>query len=32
MQDIADAHWSQGKIVFKDFEIKGLGEYHDLYV
>ena len=32
MEDIADAYWSQGKIVFKDFEMKGLGEYHDLYV
>ena len=30
MEDIADAHYA--KNVCKDFEIKNLEEYHDLYV
>ena len=32
MQDITDADYSHAKSVCKDFEIKNLGEYHDLYV
>ena len=30
MEDIADADYMHGKRVCKDFEIKNLGEYHDL--
>ena len=32
MEDIIDADYVHVKIVPKDFEIKHLGEYHDLYV
>ena len=32
MQDSTDADSGHAKRVFKDFEIKHLGEYHDLYV
>ena len=32
MEDIADADYADAKRVCKEFEIKGLGEYHDLYV
>ena len=32
MEDIADAEYVHGKSVCKDFEIKTLGEYHDLYL
>ena len=32
MEDIADADYAHAKRVCKDFEIKNLGEYHDLYV
>ena len=32
MEDITDADDAQVKRVCKDFEIKNLGEYHDLYV
>ena len=32
MEDITDADYAQSKRVFKDFEIKNLGEYHDLDV
>ena len=32
MEDITDADYGYAKIVFKDFEIKNLGEYHDFYV
>ena len=32
MEDITDADYTHAKRVFKDFEIKNLGEYHDLYV
>ena len=32
MEDITDADYMQGKRVCKDFEIKNLGEYHDLYL
>ena len=32
MEDIADADYAHAKRVYKDFEIKNLGEYHDLYV
>ena len=32
MEDITDADHVHAKRVCKDFEIKNLGEYHDLYV
>ena len=32
MQDIADADFAHAKRVCKNFKIKNLGEYHDLYV
>ena len=32
MEDITDADYEDGKKVCKDFEIKNLGEYHDLYI
>ena len=32
MDDITDADYMPGKRVCKDFEIKYLGEYHDLYL
>ena len=32
MEDIADADYVQAKRVPKDFEIKYLGEYRDLYL
>ena len=32
MEDITDTVDAHAKIVCKDFEIKNLGEYHDLYV
>ena len=32
MEDITDAEYTHAKRVCKDFEIKNLGEYHDLYV
>ena len=32
MEDITDADYMRGKRVRKDFEIKNLGEYHDLYL
>ena len=32
VEDITDADYAHAKIVCKDFEIKNLGEYHDLYV
>ena len=32
MEYITDADYAHGKRVCKDFEIKRLGEYHDLYV
>ena len=32
MEDITDADYAHAKRVCKDFEIKSLGEYHDLYV
>ena len=31
MEDITDADYAHAKRVFKDSEIKNLGEYHDLY-
>ena len=31
-EDITDADYTHAKRVCKDFEIKNLGEYHDLYV
>ena len=32
MEDISDANYAHTKIVCKDFEIKNIGEYHDLQV
>ena len=32
MEDITDANYAHTKSVCKDFEIKNLEEYHDLYV
>ena len=32
MEDITDPDYAHAKRVCKDFEIKNLGEYHDLYV
>ena len=32
MEDITDADYVHAKRVSKDFQIKDLGEYHDLYV
>ena len=32
MEDITDEDYVHAKSVCKDFEIKNLGEYHDLYV
>ena len=32
VEDITDADYAHSKRVCKDFEIKNLGEYHDLYV
>ena len=32
MEEITDADYMHGKRVHKDFEIKNLGEYHDLYL
>ena len=32
MEDITDAAYIHAKRVCKDFEIKNLGEYHDLYL
>ena len=32
MEGITNADYKLAKIVCKDFEIKSLGEYHDLYV
>ena len=32
MEDITDTDYAHAKRIYKDFEIKNLGEYHDLYV
>ena len=32
MQENTDVYYMHGKRVCKDFEIKNLGEYHDLYL
>ena len=32
MEDTTDADYAHAKKVCKDFEIKNLGEYHDLHV
>ena len=32
MEDVTDADYAHAKRVRKDFEIRNLGEYHDLYV
>ena len=32
MEDITNTDYAHAKKVFKDYEIKNLGEYHDLYI
>ena len=32
MEDITDADYPHAKSVYEHFEIKNIGEYHDLYV
>ena len=32
MEDITDADYAHAKRICKNFEIKNLGEYYDLYV
>ena len=32
MEDITDADYAHAKRICKDFKVKYLGEYHDLYV
>ena len=32
MEDITDADYAHAKRICKDFEMKNLGEYYDLYV
>ena len=32
MEDITDADYTHVKRVCKDFELKNLGQYHDLYI
>ena len=32
MEDITNADYAHAKKVFKDYEIKNLGEYHDSYI
>ena len=32
IEDITDANYAHTKIVCTDFEMRNLGEYHDLYV
>ena len=32
IEDITDTDYTHAKGVCKDFEVKDLGEYHDLYV
>ena len=32
MEDITNADYGHAKRVWKDFEVKHLGEFHDLYV
>ena len=32
MEDITDANYMHAKRVCEDFEIRNLGEYHDLYL
>ena len=32
MEDITDADYGKAKRVCKDFEIKNLSKYHDLYI
>ena len=32
IEDIIDVDYGHTKSAYKDFEIKNLGEYHDLYV
>ena len=32
MKDITDTNYNHAKRMWKGFEIKNLGEYHDLYV
>ena len=32
MENVTDANYTHAKRVFRDFKIKNIGEYHDLYV
>ena len=32
MEDITDADYAHARRICKDFEIKNLGKYHDLYI
>ena len=32
MEDITDADYALAKIIFNDFELKNLGDYHNVYV
>ena len=32
MEDITDADYARTKTVFKDFQLKDLEEYHEVYV
>ena len=32
MEDITDADYKHAKKIWKDFKIKNLSDYHDLYV
>ena len=32
MEDITDADYTHGKRAYKDFKIRNLGDYHDLYL
>ena len=32
MEDFTDANYTHRKILWKDFDVKHLGEYHHLYV
>ena len=32
MENVTDANFTHAERVFRDFKIKNIGEYHDLYV
>ena len=32
MEDITDGGYTHAKRIYKDFKIKDVGEYHDLYI